>query len=88
LVDGRVDRFDELVSSGVEPVDRPLRLCDGCIVHPGTASLVFQVPLVEIAGEQVEQEPVEGSGRAVCRVAQGTPERRHHVVAGRERVLR
>ena len=87
-VDGRVDRFDELMSSRVEPVDRSLRLCDGGVVHPGTASLVFQVPLVEVAGEQIEEQPVEATRRSVCRVAKGTPELRHHLVARREMIVR
>ena len=60
-IDGGVDLLDDLMPARVESVDRALRLRDCWVVGSGTASFVFQAPLLEVAAEQIEQPSDDGS---------------------------
>jgi hypothetical protein len=87
-IDGGVDLLDDAMPSCVELVDRSLGLGDGRVVSAGTACIVFQVPLIEVAAQQIEQPTVEASRWSVFRIAEGASELGHDVFARREIVVR
>src|SRR5262245_39810584 len=84
---GDIDRLDELVPAAVELVDRPLRPADDCVVDVGAARQALEVPLLEVAAQQVGEDPEQARLRRPSRVAHD-PLELGHDLCRRRKVLR
>src|SRR5262249_56162028 len=64
-----IDRLDELMTPTVERVDRPLRLRDDRVVGSGIARSALEVPLLEVAEQEIDDEPEQTTLQSALRVA-------------------